>query len=132
MRIDGACTRSGLYPISPPITAMLPSAQIPVLGMFRTDRNVLADDQTTFLLDVFRGPGRQIPTAAGQTLVVRNPNGGDFGDAVFLSHTVNEFRARWGNNAPEPRLPAPMRERLRQHPLGVFQPPEPFLRDVPP
>jgi DNA helicase-2/ATP-dependent DNA helicase PcrA len=128
---DPGFSNARVQPLKPPITAMLPSAHIPVLGMFRTDRNVLANDLTTFLLDVFRGPGRQIPTAAGQTLVVRHPNGGDFGDAVFLSHTVNEFRARWGNNPPEPRLPALMRDRLRQHGVGVFNPRGRFLRDVP-
>ena len=62
--------------------------------------------------------------------MTRHPNQGNFGDAVFLSHTVNELRAQWGNNPPEPRLPSLLRDRLRAHGVGVFNPRGRFLRDV--
>src|SRR5437667_93456 len=110
---DPGFSGARVQPLKPAINPMLPSAGIPVLGMFRTDRNDLANDLTEFLLDVFRRGGRQVQTPTGPVLVTRHPNQGNFGDAVFLSHTVNELRAQWGNNPPEPRLPSLLRDRLR-------------------
>lgn len=117
-----------VQPLKPAINPVLPSNGIPILGMFRPDRGTLADDLTAFLVDVFRGNGRQIPGT--QTLLRADSNGGDFGDAVFLGHTVNELGAAWGNNPPPPRLPLLLRQRLAAQGIGVFNPRGQQLRDI--
>jgi DNA helicase-2/ATP-dependent DNA helicase PcrA len=101
--------------------------------MFRGNVNNLADDLTAFLWDVFRGPGRVINVGGQPITITRNQNGGDFGDAVLLSHTVNEFAFQFGNNPPRERLPRLLRSRLAQlqPPVEVFNPRGRLLRDIP-
>jgi DNA helicase-2/ATP-dependent DNA helicase PcrA len=129
---DPAFAPARVQPIKPPIVAQLPANGIPVLGMFRPDAATLAAHLTSFLWDVFRGGGRTINVGGTAVQIVQHPNGGDFGDAVVLSHSVNEFAARFGNNAPRQRLPSLMRNLLRaQHNVSVFNPRGQALRDVP-
>ena len=73
--------------------------------MFQANATSLADDLSNFLLDVFRRNGRTINVGGQPITIIRHPNGGDFGDAVLLSHTVNEFAAQFGANPPRERLP---------------------------
>jgi DNA helicase-2/ATP-dependent DNA helicase PcrA len=116
-----------------PHTPPRPANAIPVLGMFRGNVNDLANDLTAFLWDVFRGPGRVINVGGQQITISRDPNGGDFGDAVLLSHSVNEFAAQFGPNPPRERLPRLLRTRLgqMQPPVEVFNPRGRLLRDIP-
>ena len=110
----------------PPIVAVQNSSnQMPVLGMFRSDRETLADDLASFLMDVFRGNGRHIEVDGQQYTIMRNNDGGDFGDSVFLSHTVNEF------TSSRERLPFLLRQRLEQYGINVFNPRGRSLRDIP-
>jgi len=120
-----------VQPPKPPIAHQLPSNGIPVLGMFRTSATILADDLVSFLWDVFRGNGRPIQINNQNHILIRNPNGGDFGDCVFLSYTVNEFAIRYGNNPPRHRLPGLIRERLEARGISVFNPRGRALRDTP-
>ena len=53
---------------------------VPVLGMFRPNAATLADGLTSFLLDVFQGAGRTIIVDGQSVTIVRDPEGGDFGD----------------------------------------------------
>ena len=69
--------------------ATIPAYNIPILGMFRTSPQVLVDDLTQFLWDIFQGTGRVIQCANGPFTVMRAP-GGDFGDSVLLAHSVRE------------------------------------------
>ena len=80
-----------VQPPKPRIIAQSPANGVPVLGMFRPNINSLADDLTSFLWDVFRGSGRVINVNDQPITIGGDSNGGDFGDAVLLSHTVNEF-----------------------------------------
>ncbi|MDX2198601.1 MAG: DEAD/DEAH box helicase [Phycisphaerae bacterium] len=116
-------------PHAPPRTAN----PIPVLGMFRGSADILANDLSSFLADVFRGPGRVIDVNGQPITIRRDANGGDFGDAVLLSHTVNEFASQFGNKSPRERLPRLLRTRLGrlQPPVEVFNPRGRLLRDVP-
>ena len=109
----------------PPIIAQRSSNQMPVLGMFRTDRETLADDLASFLTDVFRGSGYHINVGGQQYPIIKNKGGGDFGDSVFLSHTVNEF-----SSSNQERLPFLLRQRLEQHGINVFNPRGRSLRDI--
>ncbi|PKN62415.1 MAG: ATP-dependent helicase [Deltaproteobacteria bacterium HGW-Deltaproteobacteria-15] len=122
-----------VQPPKPQIVAQRPANGVPVLGMFRGNVSDLATDLTSFLGDVFRGPGRVINFGGQSITIVRDPNGGDFGDAVLLSHTVNEFATQFGNNPPRERLPRLLRTRLAQMqpPVEVFNPRGRLLRDIP-
>ncbi|MGE5610091.1 MAG: UvrD-helicase domain-containing protein [Bacillota bacterium] len=122
-----------VQPPKPLIVAQLPAIGVPVLGMFRPTVDALADDLTSFLWDVFRGPGRAIPVNGVPVTITRNPNGGDFGDAVVLSHTVNEVAKAFGNQPARERLPLLMRRRLSQlpSPVQVFNPRGRAVRDIP-
>jgi DNA helicase-2/ATP-dependent DNA helicase PcrA len=73
-----------VQPPKPQIVAQLPANGVPVLGMFRSDAPTLANDLTSFLWDVFRGQGRTINIGGQPVTIIRDPNGGDFGDAVLL------------------------------------------------
>ena len=108
------------------IIAQRPSNQMPVLGMFRSDQETLADNLASFLIDVFRGDGYHIEVGGQQYPITKNRDGGDFGDGVFLSHTVNEFTSS-GNE----RLPYLLRRCLEERGIDVFNPRGRSLRDIP-
>ena len=109
----------------PLIIAQKASNQIPVLGMFRSNPEILAESLVSFLIDVFRGDGCQIDVNGQKHTIIGNKNGGDFGDSVFLSHTVNEF-----TRTRRQRLPFLLRQRLEQHGINVFNPRGRSLRDI--
>ncbi len=124
---DGAFQPARVQPPKPQIVAQRPANGVPVLGMFRGNVDDLADALTSFLSDVFRGAGRVI-TFDGQSItIIRDLSSGDFGDAVLLSHSVNEY----GGNRE--RLPLLLRTRLAQlqPPVEVFNPRGRLLRDIP-
>ena len=109
----------------PLIIAQNASNQIPVLGMFRSNPEILAESLVSFLIDVFRGDGHQIDINGQQHTIIGNKNEGDFGDSIFLGHTVNEF-TRTGRQ----RLPFLLRQRLEQYEINVFNPRGRSLRDI--
>lgn len=118
-------------PSKPLITAQLSGNQIPVLGMFRSSAQELARDLATFVYDIFCGQGRTLLVSEQSVQIIRNSQEGDFGDAVFLAHTVNEFGVRFGNNPPRARLPRLLRQELAQRSVEVFNPRGQALRDIP-
>ncbi len=100
-----------------PGAAHLNQPQPPVLGMFRTDNSSLADDLTAFLVDVFRGNGRTVQCRGAQFHIVRGADG-DFGDAVLLSRSADEY-----SSTGKKRLPLLLRERLEgAHNVPIFNP----------
>lgn len=127
---DPAYSPARVQPPKPRIVAQLPSVNIPVMGLFRPTVDDLADDLCDFLFDVFRGHGRMIQSGGQQVRLISDPNGGDFGDAVFLAHTVNEYARAYGSNPPRPRLPLLLRERFEARGGGVFNPRGRALRDI--
>jgi DNA helicase-2/ATP-dependent DNA helicase PcrA len=99
--------------------AIEPEQNIPVLGMFRTDVQAIADDICTFIYNIFRGNGRTINVASGtQFSIQRDPNG-DFGDAVLLAGKVQETK-----QDGTPRLPLLLRQRMNNYSprVDVFNP----------
>lgn len=122
-----------VQPPKPQIVAQRPGNGVPILGMFRGNINDLSRDLTYFLRDVFRGQGRAITVGGQQITIIRCPNGGDFGDAVLLSHSVREFGSQFGNNQPTERLPHLLRTQLAQlqPQVEVFNPRGRLLRDIP-
>lgn len=118
-------------PPKPTIQGRLPSKGAPVLGMFRDTAETLAADLASLLNDVFRGNGRVIQGQAGRVVITRDPNGGDFGDAVLLAHSVNEYQAGFMGQPPRPRLPCFLRQELVSRNIHVFNPRGQALRDIP-
>lgn len=112
--------------VQPPKPAIVPvrtSEGLPVLGMFRQSADVLAVDLAEFLCRVFRGAGADIAVPGDGTVKLGGAvNGGNFGDAVLLSHSVNEFKGAWGQGQPEPRLPFLLRQQLEARGVRVFNP----------
>lgn len=120
-----------VQPPKPRIRATRPSNGATVIGMFRASAQDLARDLATFIHDVFRGPGRPVNGVGGKRVTVRAANpGGDIGDAVFLSHSVNEFTSGFMGAAPRARLPNHLRAELTGRNIGVFNPRGQALRDI--
>ena len=102
-----------------PAAAHAPHEPLPVLAMFRQDRDSLANDLTNFLTNVFRNGGHVVHCQDADHTIVRALDG-DFGDAVFLSRSASEYS--YGDN-PRPRLPLLLRHRLENaHHIPVFNP----------
>lgn len=122
LAVDPSFNGARIQPPKPAITATRQSVGVPVLGMFRQNADVLASDLAEFLHRVFRGGGAVIGSgASATTLAGANPEG-DFGDAVFLSHSVQEFGSSFnGQPAPE-KLPSKLRRELNARGIEVFNP----------
>lgn len=118
-----------IQPPKPRIVPNRPSDGVPVLGMFRDDATTLASDLADFLQAVFRTGGR--PADAMLAEVIRAaPNGGDLGDAVFISHTVNEYGRAFMGNPPSERLPLRLRSELENRGMSCFNPRGRALKDI--
>jgi DNA helicase-2/ATP-dependent DNA helicase PcrA len=128
---DPSYAGARVQPPKPAIVAQVPTNRIPIVGLFRPDANTLAQDIAGFLLGIFRRGGVIINTAHGPIQIVANPNGGDFGDAVLLAHSVEEFASRYGPAPPRPRLPLLLRNELAAAGIDVFNPRGRGLRDIP-
>lgn len=121
-----------VQPAKPKIRATLPSKGVSVLGMFRDTPADLARDLASFINDVFRGSGCNVPIGSSQPTSIRSAQpDGDVGDAVLLSHSVNEFTSRFMGSSPRARLPRLLRSELAARSIGVFNPRGQALRDIP-
>jgi DNA helicase-2/ATP-dependent DNA helicase PcrA len=119
-----------IQPPKPLIVPKEPSNRVPVLGMFRDSAEDLADDLASFLQTVFRGGGR--PADAWITEDIRaNAQGGDYGDAVLLASTVNEFTRGFMGTPPRERFPGLLRRKLAQRNVQCFNPRGRSLKDIP-
>ncbi len=129
---DPAFAHARIHPPKPAIAASRGPSGLPVLGMFRQDSDELARDLAELLSDVFRNGGRQIDLGGGRSerLVCAQP-GGDFGDAVFLSHSVQEYTRPFRGNPPKERLPLRLRRELAGRGVRVFNPRGQALADQP-
>lgn len=94
-----------------------PDVNVPVLGLFRHDLNTLVNDLCLMLMQIFRGNGYRIPIANGGAFTIQRAADGDFGDAVYLGRTVNEF-----SSSGKARLPLLIREQLAANGVQVFNP----------
>ncbi|MBS0190787.1 MAG: ATP-dependent helicase [Phycisphaerales bacterium] len=127
---DPSFAGARVTPPKPRIVPQRSSVQLPVFGLFRPTREDLADAICGIVRDVFRGNGHRV-VANGQTyLIERAASGGDVGDSVLLSHSVEEFKETRGQTPPEARLPALLRVRLGPT-INVYNPRGRSLRDVP-
>ena len=119
-----------IQPPKPAIQHNMPPNGVPILGMFRPDADVLAADLAAFLHSVFRGGGW--PGIQNAPEPIRSAaNGGDFGDAVLLASTVNEFTRSFRGQPPRARLPRKLRQQLHLRNVDCFNPRGRALKDIP-
>jgi len=95
-----------------------PIQNVPVLGMFRSDVNDLANDVSNFLHDIFRGNGRSIAVSNGHQFSIQGNANSDFGDAVLLAGKVRETNF----DGTKRRLPLLIRQQLNNFGIDVFNP----------
>lgn len=132
---DGDFSGARVVLPEPHVRQVIPTtgpADIGVLGMFRNDADTLAADLADFLHRLFRQGGR-IPRPNEDTLaepILPATDGGDLGDAVFLSHSVGERTRGFRGNPGRDRLPRLLRNELEQRSIGVFNPRGRALRDI--
>lgn len=119
-----------IQPPKPRIVAREPTNRVPVLGMFRDTAQDLAVDLADLLDLVFRRGGRPADGQLGEAILA-NSQGGDFGDAVLLASTVNEYTRGFMGNAPRERFPALLRQELARRGTQCFNPRGRALKDIP-
>lgn len=119
---------------APNVRRVVPTAgpaDIGVIGMFRNDAQTLAHDLADFLHRLFRQGGRvPLPHEDGLAEPILPAQDGDFGDAVFLSHSVAERTRGFMGREGRDRLPRLLRAELEQRSVGVFNPRGRALRDI--
>ncbi len=116
-----------INPPKPLVTAANPSATIPVLGMFRPDEATLASDLAIFLRNL--ADRNQISVGVGQEIHLSQ--NGAMGDAVFLSHSVEEASYDHFGRTQDSRFPGVLRGCLEGLGLEVFNPRGHSLRTIP-
>lgn len=122
---DPAFTGARVQPPKPPISPNRSSAKIPVLGLFRDTKENLASAIADVLQGVFSAKGLALPN--GQVLRGA-PKDGGYGDAVFLAHSVQEWKSFWGK--ANPGFPSFLRTELDNRGIGIFNPRGQALRDI--
>ena len=109
------------------VTATRALGGIPILGMFRHDEEALANDLAEFLDTLITE--RRVPIDEyGEEIVL--PKGGDLGDIVFLSHSVNEIDYNRYNGQLLIRFPSHLREQMDERGLRIFNPRGRALRTI--
>ena len=90
----------------PPLINPAPKPKdVPILGMFRNDVDLLAHDLARFIHNVTKGAGFKV---AGQTIKVA-AKGGDVGDCALLCSSPQEYAS---GDDPRARLPKRLRDEL--------------------
>lgn len=103
---------------------------VPVLGMFRGTVEELSKDLAKFLNEVFSGGGHQIGigktgTESYKELLIKKGICGNWGDAVLLSSTANDF-----TSSNRERLPHFLRTQLNEFNVPVFNPRGRSITDI--
>ena len=117
-----------INPAKPEVVAARRDPDIPVLGMFRADESTLANDLTKFLETLCNGGSIPVGRRGNE---IRLSASGALGDAVFLSHSVEEMGPVLPNRPPQQRFAHVLRTSLEQRGLAVFNPRGQALRSVP-
>lgn len=117
-----------INPAKPLVVANRASENIPVLGMFRADPASLARDVAAFLATLLSQ--RRVVLDAGG-LEISMLERGDLGDAVLLSHSIEEIRYDRFNGAAQERFPGTLRSEMQTNGLQVFNPRGQALRSIP-
>ena len=125
---DPAFSSARINPPKPSVVAVNPSDEIPVLGMFREDQETLAEDVAKFLHDLTTLRSVSVGKSGVE---IRMSDEGRLGDAVLLSHSVNEANYDRYNAAPKRLFPGILRSSMESLGLQVFNPRGQALRSIP-
>jgi len=131
---DPAFSPARISPSKPLVTPSRADSHVLVLGMFRQNATDLANDLAGFLDDLTTNRTVQVgdPPSAQEITMSQD---GNLGDAVFLSHTVEEARytrARGQQPATvDPRFAGLLRESLATRQRLMFNPRGRALRVIP-
>lgn len=117
--VDDAFQLARVQPPKPPIGAVRVSGGTPVLGMFRPDEEVLADDLADFLASLVTERSVSLGSSG---LNVSLPEAGDLGDMVLLGHSVSEESYDRYNSGTIPRFPGVLRQSMDDRGMSIFNP----------
>lgn len=130
---DSAFAPARIAPSKPEVTASRGASGVPVLGMFRANANQLSSDLAEFLNNLVTNRRFSINGDSQNEITLSEE--GNLGDAVLLSHSVEEVRfnrARGGQPAAEEtRFVGLLRQELSNHGLHAFNPRGLALRVIP-
>ena len=127
IKTDPKFASARINPPKPPVDAVR-SSGIPVLGMFRHNKESLANDLADFLNTLIERRRFSIGDTGQE---IRLPDNGALGDAAFLSHSVNETIYDRSKREVQRRFPSLFREKLESRGLRVFNPRGQHLRTIP-
>ena len=93
-----------------------PYMNYPVLGMFRDDKETLAEDLADFIYNIVHGDGVKLENGLNIKI---NPKGGTPADLAMLCSSPQE-----SNYRDEPRVPLLLKNNLKKYPIpiSVFNP----------
>ena len=122
IQLDSAYQSARVRGKPPIVSARSAMNNIPILGMFRDNLNMLARDLAHFINSVFRANGFHVP-GLGR---LERSHSGSVGDCALLCHSPREVDSN-GNL----RLPGQLRHELSNYGIQVFNPRGRHLASVP-
>ncbi len=98
-----------------------------MLGMFRDNREALAQDLAELIHAIFRGPGFEIILQNKKITIQKDPEGGDVGDCALLMSSPAEYASGGAE-----RLPRLLQDGLNQYEdfIQLFNPRGEFYADI--
>ena len=128
IRSDPDFQSARMTPPKPQVVASGDASNVCVVGMFRPDEQALAVDLADFIHKLVSGQSIPVGTTGED---IRLSDSGALGDAVFLSHSVEEINYNRYNGAPEERFPGTLRQAMGVNGLQAFNPRGQPLRNIP-
>ena len=125
---DPSFSPARIIPPKPLVTATRASGSIPVIGMFRKDQESLATDLTAFLYKLVDQRSVLISEIDQE---IRMASDGALGDAVFLSHSIEEVTYNRYNSEAQSRFSGMLRGKMEANGLQIFNPRGQALRTIP-
>ena len=128
IKSDLAFQTARIIPTKPEVIPANQSGGVPVIGMFRSDEETLANDLAVFLQGLSTG-NHIILGDTGKEFHL-SPEGA-LGDAVFLSHSVEEDKYDYYNRTQKIQFPGKLRMAMQNCGLQIFNPRGYSLRSIP-
>jgi DNA helicase II / ATP-dependent DNA helicase PcrA len=118
-----------IIPTKPEVISSRGILDMPVLGLFRQDAQILARDLADWL-DRLVNQRRIMVSNGADDYEIHLKQNGDLGDFVFLAHTVQEVKYDRFNGGAQIRFPGLFRQELENRALHVFNPRGRALRTI--
>lgn len=118
-----------ITPAKPEVISNKGYLGMPVLGLFRDNRQTLAHDLAEWLQTLYRDRSIVLGNNQQFTLNLRDSN--DWGDFVFLAHSVEEVKYNRRDNSAEARFGGLFRNAMENNEFHVFNPRGRALRTIP-